>query len=188
MHWRGPSADRQFPCLSSDCLFVGGVCLLARWFPLFFFILRSGQTIARASIETLPHKRVAAAYIHWLIAANGIASSQRDALGYGCCSCCWLWQGHRRTLPPSLAATRSPPLASQDGHGMADPFINFGDGLSMSCGIIPHLPPVPKISDRRGQAHENRTGSPRNLLLQLLPSVSSHYAISLGSTLLQNHD
>ena len=89
MHWRGPSADRQFPCLSSDCLFVGGVCLLARSFPL-FFILRSGQTIARASIETLPHKRVAAAYMHWLIAANGIASSQRDALGYGCCSCCWL--------------------------------------------------------------------------------------------------
>ena len=71
---------------------------------------------------------------------------------------------------------------------MADPFINLGDGLSMSCGIIPHLPPVPKIPDRRGQAHENRTGSPRNLLLQLLPSVSSHYAISLGSTLLQNHD
>ena len=71
---------------------------------------------------------------------------------------------------------------------MADPFINLGDGLSMSCGIIPHLPPVPKISDRRGQAHENRTGSPRSLLLQLLPSVRSHYAISLSSTLLQNHD
>ena len=111
------------------CSLVVCICFLARF--LCFFILRSGQTIARASIETLPHKRVAAAYIHWLIAANGIASSQRDALGYGCCPCCWLWQGHRRTLPPSLAATRSPPLAPQDGQGMADPFVNLGDGLGM---------------------------------------------------------
>ena len=70
------------------CSLVMCVCLLAG--SLCFFVLRSGQTIARASIETLPHKRVAAAYMHWLIAANGIASSQRDALGYGCCSCCWL--------------------------------------------------------------------------------------------------
>ena len=58
------------------CSLVVCICLLARF--LCFFILRSGQTIARASIETLPHQRVAAAYIHWLIAANGIASQRVD--------------------------------------------------------------------------------------------------------------
>ena len=52
------------------------MCLLARF--LYFYTLRSAQTIARASIETLPHQRVAAAYIHWLIAANGIASQRVD--------------------------------------------------------------------------------------------------------------
>ena len=56
----------------SACSLVVCVCLLVSF--LCFYPLRSGQTIPRASIETLLHQRVAAAYIYWLIAANGIAS------------------------------------------------------------------------------------------------------------------
>ena len=63
-------------CRPIACSLVVCVCLLARF--LYFYTLRSAQTIARASIETLPHQRVAAAYIHWLIAANGIASQRVD--------------------------------------------------------------------------------------------------------------
>ena len=37
-----------------------------------------------------------------------------------------------------------------------------------------------------GQAHENRTGAPLDLLLQLL-SLSAHHSTSPGSTRLQNH-
>ena len=46
--------------------------------PLFsdslIFIFLSGPTTARASLEALVHRRVAAAYTDWLIAENGIAS------------------------------------------------------------------------------------------------------------------
>ena len=159
--------------------------MLARF--LCFFILRSGQTIARASIETLLHQRVAAAYIHWLIAANGIASHLAT-------SCAGI-----RLLLLLLALARAvtditPVLGREqvvapgvtgwprDGRSVRQPR-RWPRHVGSS-----HIPIIlPEISDRRGQAHENRTGSPRSLLLQLLPSVSSHYAMSPGSTRLQNH-
>jgi len=172
---------RRGGCSCSRCF----CCLLVRF--LCFYPLRSGQTIPRASIETLLHQRVAAAYIHWLIAANGIASHLAT-------SCAGI-----RLLLLLLALARAvtditPVLGREqvvapgvtgwprDGRSVRQPR-RWPRHVGSS-----HIPIIlPEISDRRGQAHENRTGSPRSLLLQLLPSVSSHYAMSPGSTRLQNH-
>ena len=49
------------------------------------YICLSGPTAARASLEALVHRRVATAYTHWLIAANGKRQLRRAALGYCCC-------------------------------------------------------------------------------------------------------
>ena len=186
MHRRGLSAERQTPCTSSDCLFVGCMCVLARPFPSFLYSPKRANDRASLNRNTAPS--TGGSGLHPLAYRrkwNRLLAAR--------------WAGIRLLLL-LLALARAPtditPVLGRDalpapgvrgwprdGRSVHQPrrwsqHVMWDNPTSASCT---------EISDRRGQAHENRTGSPRSLLLQLLPSVSSHYAMSPGSTRLQNH-
>ena len=112
-------------------------CLLLRF--LCFYPLRSGQTIPRASIETLLHQRVAAAYIHWLIAANGIASHLATSRA-GMPLLLLLLALARAVTDVTPVLGRADVTDVTPVHKMAKgwPIRSSTSEMASACGIIPH--------------------------------------------------
>ena len=132
MHGRGPSADRQLPRPSSDCLFVGCVSLLARSFPLFLSSPKRAND--RASLNRSTASSTGGRGLHPLAyrrKRNRLTPRNELRWNTTAAPAAGFSKGRDGHYPRPWPRGRLSPLASQDGQGMADPFVNLGDGLGM---------------------------------------------------------
>ena len=133
MHRRGPSADRQFPCLSSNCLFVGGVRLLARSFPLFFYSPKRAND--RASLIRNTDPSTGGSGLHPLAyrrKRNRLTPRNESRWDAAAAAAAGFSRGRDGRYPRPWPCGRDGRYPRpQDGQGMAHPFVNLGDGLGM---------------------------------------------------------